>query len=161
MVVLREEYERRMNAMTMQTMMDGVTEINFPDLDLPDVNAQKIKLSTRKDKVVLVYFWTSTSTAQRMENNDLRRLYDKYAAKGFDIYQVALDTDKPAWAKLVREQNNPWINVCDGFGAYSQAARLYNVTTLPSGFLIDKKGQLVAGQLSGTALEKRLAELLK
>jgi peroxiredoxin len=159
--VLREEYDRRMNAITMQTMMDGVTEIDFPDLELPDVNARKVKLSALKDKVILVYFWTATSTAQRMENNDLRRWYDQYAAKGFDIYQVALDTDKPAWAKLVREQNNPWINVCDGFGAYSQAAKLYNVTALPSGFLIDKKGQIVAGQLSGAALEKKLASLIK
>jgi peroxiredoxin len=161
MVVLRDEYERRMNAMTMQTMMEGVTEIDFPDLELPDVNAQKIKLSALKGKVVLVYFWTSTSTAQRMENNDLRRLYDKYAAKDFDIYQVALDTDKPTWAKLVKEQHNPWINVCDGFGAHSQAAKLYNVTALPSGFLIDKKGQIVAGQLSGKDLEKKLATLIK
>jgi peroxiredoxin len=160
-MVLREEYERRMNAMTMQTMMEGVTEIDFPDLELPDVNAQKIKLSSQKDKVILVYFWTATSTTQRMENNDLRRWYDKYAVKGFDIYQVALDTDKPAWAKLVKEQNNPWINVCDGFGAYSQAAKLYNVTTLPSGFLINKEGQIVAGQLSGKELEKKLASLIK
>jgi peroxiredoxin len=160
-LVLHEEYERRMNAMTMQTMMEGVTEIDFPDLELPDVNAQKIKLSALKGKVILVYFWTSTSTAQRMENNDLRHWYDKYAAKGFDIYQVALDTDKPSWAKLMREQNNPWINVCDGFGAYSQAAKLYNVTALPSGFLIDKKGQIVAGQLSGKELEKKLAALIK
>jgi peroxiredoxin len=161
MAALRDEYERRMNAMTMQTMMEGVTEIDFPDLELPDVNAKKVKLSTLKDKVVLVYFWTSTSTVQRMENNDLRRWYDKYAAKGFDIYQVALDTDKPSWAKLVREQHNPWINVCDGFGAHSQAAKLYNVTTLPSGFLIDKKGQIVAGQLSGKELEKKLSALIK
>jgi peroxiredoxin len=160
-IALREEYERRMNAMTMQAMMEGVTEIDFPDLELPNVNAQKVKLSSLKDKVILIYFWTATSTAQRMENNDLRRLYDKYAAKGFDIYQIALDTDKPAWAKLVREQNNPWINVCDGFGAYSQAAKLYNVTTLPSGFLIDKKGQIIAGQLSGKELEKKLASLIK
>ncbi|MDR3184364.1 MAG: TlpA family protein disulfide reductase [Prevotellaceae bacterium] len=160
MVVLRDEYERRMNAMTMQTMMEGVSEIDFPDLELPDINAKKVKLSTLKDKVILVYFWTSTSTAQRMENNDLRRWYDKYAEKGFEIYQVALDTDKPSWAKLVKAQNNPWINVCDGFGAHSQAAKLYNVTTLPSGFLIDKKGQIVAGQLSGKELEKKLATLL-
>ncbi|MDR3181008.1 MAG: TlpA family protein disulfide reductase [Prevotellaceae bacterium] len=160
-VVLREEYERRMNAMTMQTMMESVSEIDFPDLELPDANAKKIKLSALKGKVILVYFWTSTSTAQRMENNELRRWYDKYAAKGFEIYQVALDTDKPSWAKLVREQNNPWINVCDGFGTYSQAAKLYNVATLPSGFLIDKQGQIVAGQLSGKELEKKLATLIK
>ena len=160
-LVLHEEYERRMTAMTMQAMMEGVTEIDFPDLELPDANARKIKLSALKDKVILVYFWTSTSTVQRMENNDLRRWYDKYAAKGFEIYQVALDTDKPSWAKLVREQNNPWINVCDGFGTSSQAAKIYNVTTLPSGFLIDKKGQIVAGQLSGKELEKKLATLIK
>ncbi|MDR3236319.1 MAG: TlpA family protein disulfide reductase [Prevotellaceae bacterium] len=160
-VALREEYEHRYHSLTAQTTLENISEITFPDLDMPDVNAQKRKLSSLKDKVVLVYFWTSTQAAQRMDNYDLRKWHDKYAEKGFEIYQVALDTDKPAWAKLIKEQNNPWINVCDGFGTYSPSVTSYNITSLPVGFIIDKNGQLVAGQLTGTALEKKLAALMQ
>ncbi len=160
-VALRDEIDRRDNAGAVQNMAGNIPEVGFPDLELPDINAKKIKLSSLQGKVVLLYFWLSNNTEQRMENNELRRLYDRYAAKGFDIYQIALDTDKPAWAKQVKTQNMPWINVCDGYGANSLAAQTYNVKKVPASYLIDKKGELVAVDLFGAALEKKIAELCK
>lgn len=158
-VALQDEIDRRGQA---ASSLDEITEIGFPDLELPNVNAQKVKLSSlTPNKVVLVYFWLSSNTAQRMENNELRALYDKYSAKGFDIYQIALDTDKPAWAKLVNTQNNPWVNVCDGRGANSIAAQTYNVKEVPASYLIDKQGQIVASNIFDAALEKKVAELCK
>ncbi|MDR2854443.1 MAG: peroxiredoxin family protein, partial [Prevotellaceae bacterium] len=119
MTELRTEYEHRLNAVTVQALMEDISEIGFPDLELPDSYAQKVKLSALKGKTILVYFWSAASTAQRMDNNELRKWYDRYADKGFEIYQIAIDNDKPAWAKLVKEQNNPWIQVCDGYGINS------------------------------------------
>lgn len=156
---LRDEYEHRLR--TDEFNAKSVEEIGFPDLELPDVNAQKVKLSSLKDKVILVYFWTSTSIEQRMENNELLSLYNKYSPKGLEIYQIALDTDKPAWAKQVKTQNLPWVNVCDGFGANSSAIRTYNVQQLPATYIIDKAGQIVSSNLSGKELEKKIAELCK
>ena len=64
-------------------------------------------------------------------------LYKEYHPKGLEIYSVSLDTDKGAWASAVKSQNLPWINVCDGLGAASQAAVLYNINRgLPVAYLI-------------------------
>ncbi len=156
---LRDEYEHRMRERELGAM--SIEEIGFPDLDLPDVNAQKVKISSLEGKVILVYFWAPASVEHRMENNELLSLYNKYSSKGLEIYQVALDIDKPAWAKLVKTQNLPWINVCDGLGASSPAARIYNVQQVPASYLIDKQGQIVAGNLFGKDLEKKIAELCK
>ncbi|MCL2097219.1 MAG: TlpA family protein disulfide reductase [Bacteroidales bacterium] len=156
---LRDEYEYRMRNDELSSI--NVEEIGFPDLDLPDVNAQKIKLSAIKDKVILIYFWVSANIEQRMENNELINLYNKYSSKGFEIYQVALDTDKPAWAKQVKTQGLPWVNVCDGLGTGSRAIQIYNIQRVPASFIIDKSGQIVASNIFGKDLEKKIAELCK
>ncbi|MDR0295700.1 MAG: TlpA family protein disulfide reductase [Prevotellaceae bacterium] len=157
--MLHDEYEHRIRERDLGDM--SVEEIGFPDLDLPDVNAQRVKLSSLEGKVVLVYFWAPASVEQRMENNELLSLYNKYSTKGLEIYQVALDLDKPAWAKQVKTQNLPWINVCDGLGASSPAAQLYNVQRVPASYIIDKQGQIVSSNLLGKDLEKKIAELCK
>ena len=161
LAALLDEIDRRQRADVKHDMVENISLVGFPDLELPDINAERIKLSSLQGNVVLVYFWASDNVAQRTHNNELRRLYDQFSPKGFDIYQVAVDVDKPAWARQVRAQNMPWINVCDGFGANSPAVRLYNVSQLPASFLIDKNGVLVATNLFGKELERKIAELCK
>jgi peroxiredoxin len=156
---LRDEYEHRMRTDELSAM--SIEEIGFPDLDLPNVNAQRVKLSSLKGKVVLIHFWLSTNIDQRMENNELLNLYKKYSSKGLEIYQVALDIDKPAWERQVKTQNLPWISVCDGLGSRSPAVQIYNVQRVPSSYIIDKEGQIVSSNLFGKDLEKKIAELCK
>ena len=92
-----------------------------------------------------------------MFNQDiLKPLYNDYHKKGFEIYQVALDTDKGTWANVIKEQNAPWINVCDGLGAASPYVLLYNIGALPSTFII-ADGELVNGEVVD---EKSLRKLL-
>ena len=97
-----------------------------------------MKLSEVASKAVLVYFWQAADAAQKMFNQDvLMPLYKEYHPKGLEIYSVSLDTDKGVWASAVKSQNLPWINVCDGLGAASQAAVLYNISRgLPVAYLI-------------------------
>jgi hypothetical protein len=72
-----------------------------------------------------------------MFNQDvLLPLYNQYHPKGLEIYAVSLDTDKGVWASAVKSQNLPWINVCDGRGAASPAAVVYNISSLPVAHLI-------------------------
>ena len=86
----------------------------------------------------------------------LKPVYDDYHKKGFEIYQVALDTDKAGWANVLKEQNLPWINVCDGLGAGSPYVLLYNIGALPSTFII-ADGELVDGEVMD---EKSFRKLL-
>ena len=80
---------------------------------------------------------------------------------GFEVYQVAIDTSKPLWINAVQEQQLPWISVSDLRGRGSAALGLYNVQKLPTNFLIDKEGVIVARDIRGEELEKKLDELTR
>jgi len=158
---LRDEYERRFNQMTLAAKMETVTETGFIDIKLPDVSATEIALSSLKGHVILVYFWVSTNKEQLLFNNELKELYAKYHPKGLAIYQVALDTDKAVWSKVVADQQLPWISVCDGLGATSPAVRTYNVKSIPATYLINKTGDIVAANVPGNELPQKIGALCK
>ena len=128
---------RRYGYLELEARLQDAQEVGFPDIVLPDINAQKIKLSEVDSKVIMVYFWTVNDAAQKMFNLDfLKSIYDDYHKKGFEIYQIALDPDKTQWAQVVKQQNLPWINVCDALGADSPYVTLYNLAALPAAFII-------------------------
>ena len=159
---LRKEAERRFGLLELQAKLANAEEIGYPDIELPDINAQKVKLSEVDAKVIMVYFWSATDANQKMFNLDvLKSLYDDYHKRGFEIYQVALDPDKVSWAQVVKQQNLPWINVCDGLGGNSPYVLTYNLGGLPSAYIISD-GELVDGQVvDEKSLRKLLDKLLK
>lgn len=159
---LRTEAERRFNYLELQERLSSVEPVGFPDIELPDRNAQKRKLSEVDAKTILVYFWSAAEATQKMFNLDvLKPLYEDFHKKGFEIYAVSLDTDKTIWAQVVKEQNLPWINVCDSRGASSSYVPLYNIAALPAVYLIND-GELVDGDIVDEAsLRNLLKKLLK
>ena len=159
---LRNEAERRFGYMELEARLSSAQEVGYPDIELPDVQAKKIKLSEVDAKVVMVYFWSAADASQKMFNLDvLKGVYDDYHKRGFEIYQVAMDPDKALWAKVVKEQKLPWINVCDSRGAQSPYALMYNLAALPAAYIICDGG-LVDGQaVDEKSLRKLLNDLLK
>jgi peroxiredoxin len=154
---LRKEAERRYNYLELESYLQNAEAIGYPEIELPDINADKIKLSEVDSKVIMVYFWSASNAGQKMFNLDvLKSLYDDYHKKGFEIYQVSLDVDKTSWAQVVKQQNLPWINVCDSRGADSPYVRTYNIGAVPAIFII-ADGELVDGQVTD---EKSLRKLL-
>lgn len=154
---LRKEAERRYNYLELESYLQNAEAIGYPEIELPDINADKIKLSEVDSKVIMVYFWSASNAGQKMFNLDvLKSLYDDYHKKGFEIYQVSLDVDKTSWAQVVKQQNLPWINVCDSRGADSPYVRTYNIGAVPATFII-ADGELVDGQVTD---EKSLRKLL-
>ncbi len=135
---LKKEAEKRFNIFNLSQQVQNAQESTYPDLNLPSVDGTKVRLSEVKSKVVLVYFWQAADAAQKMFNQDvLLPFYKEYHSKGLEIYSVSLDTDKGVWASAVKSQGLPWINVCDGLGAASQAAVLYNINRgLPVAYVI-------------------------
>ena len=134
---LEKEAARRTNLMALALKMRDAEQQGFPDLEMADVKGEKARLSDVDAKVILVLFWNAADAAQKMFNIDqLLPLYKEYHPKGFEIYAVNADADKTLWGTTVRNQQLPWINVCDGFGAASVALQRYNVTALPSLYLI-------------------------
>ena len=159
---LERETQRREKALGLQITLSQAQEAGFPELSLPDVNSEKVSLTGVDAKAILVHFWTADDAAQKLFNQDvLLPLYNKYHPKGLEIYSVCLSTDKALWASVVRNQNLPWINVCDGLGAACPALGLYNVQSLPSTVLI-ADGEVSSANISGeAALRKELSKLLK
>ncbi|MCL1973890.1 MAG: AhpC/TSA family protein [Bacteroidetes bacterium] len=157
-IALRDQAELRRQQMELNEHLMNATESGFPDIALPNIQAEPVALSLLKGKVILLSFWLSQDPRQRIINQDLLDLYKKYAP-ALEIYQVALDTDKTAWARTVTEQQLPWISVCDGYGSGSSAVVTYAVTKLPTNFLIDQNGDIVGRDLSEAELHAALKSL--
>jgi peroxiredoxin len=107
----------------------------------------------------LVDFWSAEAGNSNAFNAELKEIYDKYESQGFRVYQVSADTSKAAWITAVQEQRLPWISVCDFKGEASPMLRAYNVRKLPSNYLIDKQGNIIAKDIYSSALEARLAKI--
>lgn len=127
---------------------------------MPDMFGNKIRLSSLQGKVILVDFWSALAGNSNQLNAELKESYEKYSERGFEIYQIGVDNSKAIWVSAVQEQNLPWISVCDLRGTASTALTLYNVQNLPANFLIDREGNIVAKNVYGAELEKRVAALL-
>ena len=161
---LRKEADQRLSYLNVAARLSTATEIGYPEVVLPDVQGNKLKLSEveAKSKVTMLFFWTPSNTSQKMFNLDvLKSVYADYHKRGFEIYQVAIDPDKALWAKVVKEQALPWVNVCDGRGAQSPYVLQYNLSALPLAYIISD-GTLVDGQVvDEKSLRKLLNNLLK
>jgi len=138
--VLEGEVTRFNNYMEFNNKMQNAGETAFPDIALPDISSNTRHLNTLLGRPFMLLFWSATDNAQKMLNAELLQLYNRYKGKGFQIYEVCVDTDKTNWASIVK--NLPWINVCDGMGASSVALSTYNVSNVPSMFLFDKDGTI-------------------
>ena len=110
------------------------------DIALPDNKGNIRKLSSLKGKVVMLdfhLFATKESTARIMQ---LRELYNKYHAQGFEIYQVSIDPDEHFWKTSVAAL--PWVCVHSDDGLNAAELGMYNVRDIPTYFLIDKNNVL-------------------
>lgn len=141
---LQGQIKSGQNATLLADKIAKAGEESFPNISLPDINAKNVDLSSLEGKPFILMFWTITEASQKMFNNDLKELYRKYSDNGLEIYQVSLDVDKTAWATAVKEQELPWISVCDGKGSASPSIATYNIATIPYMFVFNKNGDIVA-----------------
>jgi len=152
--ILRDEKAAQMKQFIEQ---EGV---NSPDIILPDINGKEITLSSLRGKVVLLHFWAAEDQGSRILNSLLTDAYRKYRAKGFEIYQVNIGTNRSEWIDVIDKDELRWINVGDLEG--STNARLnYNIQSIPYNYLLDREGKIIAKNLTGPDLDKALANLLK
>lgn len=161
LVSLMSEIEKRKNLLQVETFLSNAERTDFPEIILPDVNSQQQHLSALQGNVILLSFWDPQNDGMKLYNNDLIPIYEKYHSKGFQIYQVAITSDKTDWAIYLKGRPLPWISVCDIANDNSYAAAVYNVSELPSLFLIAKDGTIVSKNIFDIkALEKEIAKLV-
>ena len=112
------------------------------------------------NKYTLVDFWASWCGPCMGEVPHLKETYDKFHKKGFEIYGVSFDNNRDKWLAAVKDNGMKWIQVSDLNGFDNPAAKDYAVQGIPSNFLIDASGNIVAKNLRGEDLYKKVEELL-
>lgn len=133
-----------------------------PEITMNTPDDKPLSLSSLRGKVVLVDFWASWCAPCRAENPNVVKAYNKYKSKGFDIFSVSLDKDKARWVAAIAKDGLAWSNhVCDFKHWQSPVVQLYNFNGIPYNVLLDKNGNIIAKNLRGEDLEKKLAEVLK
>ena len=153
---------RRSQAKPQQIVLDidgeKVRELGIIDMTFPDINGQERTLSDLRGNVVLLDFTAFTMDGSTERTLLLREIYDKYHDRGFEIYQVSLDPSQHLWKQ--RSEALPWVSVYCEEGLESDMLTLYNVTHLPSYFLIDRNCDLQARWEDIPDLEQAIEALL-
>ena len=137
-------------------LLSNITETSFPEINMPDMYGNQKSLTALEGNVILLHFWSAAIGNGNAINADLKDIYAKYHDQGFEIYQVGIDTSKAAWINAVQEQKLPWISVSDLQGEASSSLKSYNISKLPANYLIDRKGNIVAKDLTGEKLETEI-----
>jgi thiol-disulfide isomerase/thioredoxin len=132
-----------------------------PEISLADNRDSAFNLSSLRGKIVLVDFWASWCVPCRAANPGVVRLYNKYKGQGFEVVGVSIDSKKGAWLSAIKKDRITYRQVNDPKGWYSKTAESYFVDEIPATFLLDKEGKLVAVNLEGRELERKVKELLK
>jgi len=132
-----------------------------PEIELPGTKDSIIRLSSVNGKVVLIDFWASRCGPCRAANPYLQKLYSKYKDKGFEIFAVSLDTKSKEWLKAIKQDKLRYTQVIDNSGWRSKVAERYFVDQLPTNFLLDRTGKIVAIDLEGKELFDQVKRLVQ
>jgi peroxiredoxin len=132
----------------------------LPDIALPGPEGDTVRLSSKRGRIVLVDFWAAWCPPCREENPNLVRAYDMYHYRGFDIYQVSLDQRKEDWTgAIMKDRLGRWAHVSDLKYRDSEVVKRFGLSEIPANYLIDREGRVIAVNLRGPMLLKKLEEL--
>jgi peroxiredoxin len=158
---LADDIKMREQYLNLESKIQNVSQMNYPDISLFDQNAKARNLSELDGKVILLSFWSTTEASHKIFNAELKGIYDKYKNRGFEVYQVCVDPDKTAWARQVKDQNLEWVSVCDPANM-TGTLNLYNVQKIPALYIIDKDGNIVEKDVfDPVKLEKVISRLVR
>jgi len=147
------------SAVNAQAPIPNITDHRL-DFKIASINGDSIQLSSLKGKVLLLDFWASWCGPCRFTNKQLVKLYNKYKDKGLEILSVSLDEKSNDWRKAVTKDKMVWMQGIDTGGWDAGSAIKWQIDALPSSFLVNKEGNVVAINLEKDELEKKIKELL-
>jgi peroxiredoxin len=131
-----------------------------PDFTLNDTTGKPVSMSSFKGKYLLIDFWASWCGPCRKENPNNVKLYGDYKAKGLEILGVSFDEKREKWVDAIKKDGLKWTHISDLKRWKCAAGKLYGVRSIPHTVLLDKNGIIIAKNLRGDELRKKIAELL-
>ncbi len=167
---LSDKVKNSKNGKEFATRMDQIriTAIGAiaPDFTQNDPNGNPIKLSDFRGKYLLIDFWASWCGPCRKENPNVVKAYNEFKDKNFEILGVSLDDEvkyggRPAWLAAIEKDGLTWPQVSDLKYWKNEVAQQYAIFSIPQNLLLDPTGKIIAKNLRGEELAKKLAEFLK
>ena len=132
-----------------------------PEFSLPDTAGVSVSLSDFRGKYVLLDFWASWCPPCRRENPNVVKAFNEYKDKNFTLVGISLDKDKSKWMKAIADDNLAWTHLSDLKYWDSEIPALYGVRGIPANVLLDPDGVIVAKNITGEDLHKKLKEVIK
>jgi len=152
---LAEEYRKKADPMS-----ELIGEV-VPNFSATDLDGKHISLQQYRGKVVLLDFWAVWSGACLTEIPNVKKVYDTYKDKGFDIIGVSLDTDETRLRNYLKKNNISWRQIFSGQKWKSPLAQQYDIRSIPAPWLIARDGTLISREARGVKLERLVVEALK
>ena len=135
----------------------------IPDFKIMDSDNRVVALSDyyQKSEYLLLDFWSSSCSSCRKESRNIKKAYDRFNKKGFDVFGVSTDTNKDLWLKAVAVDNLPWTNTSNlKSWSDNDLVKIFALRQVSANFLVDGSGKILAKDLTGDDLLKKLNELL-
>ncbi|MFO7673127.1 MAG: TlpA disulfide reductase family protein [Lutibacter sp.] len=132
---------------------------NISEIVMPSASNELISLNNIRAKYTLIDFWASWCPPCRTESKLLHTLYNTYQAKGFEIYGISLDSKRENWLNAVKKDKRIWTNVSTVEGFKTPVSLEYGITSLPTNFLIDASGKIIAVNIHGQYLKEKIDAL--
>lgn len=156
----RESTDGKMIAHYLEINKDPDVGEQYADFEMENAEGQAVRLSEIKGKYTLVYFWAAHCFPSREENPNLVQNYNTYKDRGFEILGVSIDADRDTFLGSIEEHKLSWNNLMSPAGMDNDPALIYGISGTPDNFLIDENGTIIARNIRGKELTKKLEELL-
>lgn len=164
--MLSPELKATSFATNLKTNLDKRSAVEIgskaPEFSGPDPEGNELALKDLMGKVTLIDFWAAWCKPCREENPNIVRVYNKYHDQGFNVIGISLDREdqRDRWLQAIEDDNLDWPQISHLQFWQEPIAQLYGIRAIPAAFILDENGVIVARDVRGPELERKVQELL-
>ena len=160
---LTDRVKKSAPGLALKQKMEDMQQVNIggmaPNFELTTPDGKKLSLYDLRGHIVLLDFWASWCAPCLAEVPNLKAIYEKYHGKGLNILGVSLDEKEAAWKSAIERKGLTWQHVSSLKGWKCPVAQRFKVTGIPRMYIIDAQGKIIAQDLRGEKLAKKMDEL--